>query len=181
MAVRRRQIQALVERLLLTHRIDSAPVDVEKLARSLGAEVQYQPADEDLSGFIVRNRKQRSAVIGVNSTHHRNRQRFTIAHEVGHFLLHDQEEIHVDRNECGLLIRRRDEESSKGEDDYEKEANVFAAELLMPATFLERDIASLEDVSLLDEDVLQPLARKYGVSTAALTFRLANLGYVRLS
>jgi Zn-dependent peptidase ImmA (M78 family) len=181
MTVRRRQIRALAERLLLTHRIDAAPVDVETLARSLGAEVQYRPAEENLSGFILRNRKQRSAVIGVNSNHHRNRQRFTIAHEIGHFLLHDQDDIHVDRNKCGLQIRRRNEESSKGEDDYEKEANVFAAELLMPATFLEQDVASLEDASLLDEEVMHPLARKYGVSTQALTFRLANLGYVQLS
>lgn len=180
MPVRRRQIRALVERTLLAHHVDSAPVDVEKLARVLGADVQYQPADENLSGFILRNRKQRTAMIGVNSNHHRNRQRFTIAHECGHFLLHDQADIHVDRSDCGLSIRRRNEESSKGEDDYEKEANLFAAELLMPAMFLEKDVASLKDATLLDEEVLKPLARKYEVSTQALAFRLAYLGYVQL-
>jgi Zn-dependent peptidase ImmA (M78 family) len=180
MAVRRRHIRALVERLLLTHQLDSAPVDVERLAESLGINVQYQPADEDLSGFILRNRKKRGTVIGVNSTHHPNRQRFTIAHEIGHFLLHDQEDFHVDREDCGFVVRRRNEESSTGEDTDEKEANLFAAELLMPVAFLDQDIADLDDANLLDEDVLSPLARKYRVSSQALAFRLANLGYVHL-
>jgi Zn-dependent peptidase ImmA (M78 family) len=150
------------------------------LARDLGAEVKYEPTDENLSGFILRNRKEGRAFIGVNSTHHPNRQRFTIAHEVGHFLLHDHDAIHVDRGECGLRVRLRNEESSKGDDDYEKEANLFAAEVLMPAMFLEQDLAPLEGANLFDEDVLRPLAGKYGVSSQALTFRLANLGYVKL-
>lgn len=180
MPVRRRQIRLIVERLLFANDIDTAPIDVELLARRLGADVQRQPAGEDLSGFILRNRKK--PVIGVNSNHHRNRQRFTIAHEIGHMLLHDRsDDIHVDdRDDCGLPVRKRNQESSKGEDDYEKEANLFAAELLMPATFLEQDITSLEEADLLDEDVLKPLARKYEVSSQALAFRLANLGYVRL-
>jgi Zn-dependent peptidase ImmA (M78 family) len=181
MTVRRRHIRALAERLLLANRIETAPVDAKQVAKSLGAEVQYQPADENLSGFILRNRKRRSAIIGVNSNHHPNRQRFTIAHEVGHFLLHDHDDIHVDHMDCGLIVRRRNEDSSKGEDDYEKEANLFAAELLMPAAFLEPDIAALEARNLLDDDVLHSLADKYGVSTQALTYRLAYLGYIQLS
>ncbi len=78
--------EALVERLLLVNHIDDAPIDVEKLARQLGADVQYKPADENLSGFILRNRKQRSALIGVNSNHHPNRQRFTICPRMRPFL-----------------------------------------------------------------------------------------------
>jgi Zn-dependent peptidase ImmA (M78 family) len=87
----------------------------------------------------------------------------------------------VDGTACGLIVRRRNEQSSTGEDDFEKEANLFAAELLMPAAFLEEDVAALEWTNLLDEEVLLPLARKYQVSTQALTFRLAYLGYVQLA
>lgn len=181
MSVRRRHIRALAERLLLANRIHTAPVDVHQLAKTIRLDVQFQPADESLSGFILRNRQQRTAIVGVNSNHHPNRQRFTIAHEIGHFLLHDHDDIHVDHTDCGLIVRRRNEDSSKGEDDSEKEANLFAAELLMPATFLEEDVASLECTNLLDEEVLHPLANKYCVSTQALTFRLAYLGYVQLS
>jgi Zn-dependent peptidase ImmA (M78 family) len=180
MAVRKRHIQALVEKLLATHGIESAPIDVEKLAKNLGADVHYQPTDENLSGFIIRSKSR--AIIGVNSKHPENRRRFTIAHEVGHLLLHDHvqdhNEVHVDGAGCGMRVRRRDQESSKGEDDHEREANFFAAELLMPAKFLEEDVADLDDADLFEDDVLGPLSKKYKVSTQALTFRLAHLGYV---
>jgi len=62
----------------------------------------------------------------------------------------------------------------------EREANLFAAELLMPARFLRADerIAKLD---LLDEEatgLLKEVADEYGVSVQALTYRLANLGLI---
>jgi len=74
----------------------------------------------------------------------------------------------------------RDERSSEGTDEHEIEANIFAAELLMPAAFLERDLEQLDPADLLDEDGLISLAAAYRVSPQALTFRLANLGYIRM-
>jgi Zn-dependent peptidase ImmA (M78 family) len=180
MAVRRRHIQGLADKILLTQAVRHAPVDVEKVAKTLGVDVHFEPAADNLSGFLLRH-KQR-AIIGVNTNHAENRQRFTIAHEIGHFLLHDHDEIHIDRNGCGITLRLRDDQSAKGEDDHEREANLFAAELLMPARFIELDVASFlkDEPNLLDDDVLVPLAKKYKVSTQALTFRLANLGYVQI-
>ncbi len=50
----------------------------------------------------------------------------------------------------------------------------------MPAKFLEKDLEGVT-LDLLDESgVLEKLAKKYKVSTQALTFRLANLGYIKL-
>ena len=37
-------------------------------------------------------------LLAVNSSHHINRQRFTLAHELGHFFLHEDMEEHVDQN-----------------------------------------------------------------------------------
>jgi Zn-dependent peptidase ImmA (M78 family) len=182
MPVRRKYIRSLVDKLLVTQRIQSAPVQVENIARALGADVVYQPADDDLSGFLFRDYKQRSAIIGVNAKHHPNRQRFTIAHEIGHFLLHEYEGFHFDGTNQGFQLRLRDEESSKGTDDDEREANLFAAELLMPKRFLETDIAKIVDLDLLDDDAdsLKTLAARYQVSAQALTYRLVNLDYVHL-
>jgi len=70
--------------------------------------------------------------------------------------------------------------SGKGIDVEEKEANLFAAELLMPASFIEQDLANLETLDLLDDEGLKILADKYKVSTTALTFRLAYLKYIEL-
>lgn len=175
--VRRRYIRTLVQRLLEERRIRSAPVAVADLARALGVDVQATPAEDGLSGFLYRARKRDAAVIGVNANHPPNRRNFTTAHELGHYLLHDVGEVHVDR---GFKVWLRDNASSKGTDIEEKEANLFAAELLMPATFLARDVERIGTIDLLDEEILQELASTYGVSTQAMTFRLAYLGYVRL-
>ena len=182
MAVRRKHIILLVDDLLRKSSIQSPPVPVAEIAKTLGAEVRYQPGDDDLSGFLLRDHKQQRAVIGVNSAHHENRQRFTIAHEIGHFLLHEWEGVHVDGSDRGFQIKHRDEKSSAGTDIDELEANFFAAELLMPSKFLHEDVQRIKKLDLLDDNLgaFAQLAAKYEVSTQALTFRLANLGYVRL-
>ena len=174
--VRRKHIRALVQRLLTEHQIRSAPVEVADIAKALGVEVQETPAEDDLSGFLYRDRKRKSAVIGVNADHHPNRRNFTTAHELGHYLLHDFDDVHVDR---GFKVWLRNDASSQGTNIEEKEANLFAAELLMPASFLSRDVEEIGTIDLMDEEVLQELASKYGVSTQAMTFRLAYLGYLK--
>lgn len=178
MAVQRKRIRLLVEQLLARHLVHSAPVPVEDIAKANGVDVTREPAEDDLSGFIFRDRTTNTAVIGVNSTHHPNRQNFTLAHELGHFLLHEGgDDVHVDRR---FQVKFRSETSSQGDDVDEKEANLFAAELLMPADFLEEEMEEIDVVDLDDETVVAKLARRYGVSTQAMTFRLAYLGYVRL-
>jgi Zn-dependent peptidase ImmA (M78 family) len=177
MAVRRKHIRSLVDQLLQQHGITAPPVPVEKIVEALGLEVKRAPTEDDLSGFLYRDRQKKIATIGVNSTHHANRQRFTIGHELGHYLLHDQEGIHVDRR---FEIKLRNAKSSEGTDDEEKEANLFSAELLMPNSFLDSDIAKVVPVDLEDEESLTRLAVMYGVSTQALIFRLAYLGHVQI-
>lgn len=181
MAIRRKQIRELVERLLAQHHVTEGAVPVEKIVRSFGIELKLDKVDDELSGFLVReNRGQRRSMIGANKSHHPHRQRFTIAHELGHFLLHQGEQVHLDDLRQAFTINLRDKESAKGEDNDEREANLFAAELLMPAKFLMSDLHG-KNLDLLDDgDFLDKLAKKYKVSTQALTFRLANLGYIKL-
>ncbi|MBL8824600.1 MAG: ImmA/IrrE family metallo-endopeptidase [Planctomycetia bacterium] len=173
--VRRKHIRSTVQKLLAEQRVRSAPIDVSAIAKAMGVEVQETPAEDDLSGFLYRDRKRKLAVIGVNADHHPNRRNFTTAHELGHYLLHDFDDVHVDRH---FKVWLRSEASSQGTDIEEKEANLFAAELLMPADFLAHDVEEIGTIDLLDEEVLKELASKYGVSTQAMTFRLAYLGYI---
>jgi Zn-dependent peptidase ImmA (M78 family) len=185
MRVRRKHIRSLVERLLTNSSIHSAPVPVENIAHSLGIEVRRQEAEDELSGFLLRDRRSARATIGVNSSHHENRQRFSIAHEIGHFLLHAGQNLHVDgRTDAALTIIWRDDESSTGSKPEEIEANFFAAELLMPALFLRADLKGWDTLDFLDgeelDKVLVKLAKKYKVSRSALTYRLVNLNYVHL-
>jgi Zn-dependent peptidase ImmA (M78 family) len=177
MPVRRKHIQLLAEQLLRGHRIRSAPVPVEELATALGVPVVKEPTDDEISGFLFRDRAQKSAIIGVNAIHHPNRQNFTIAHELGHFLLHEGDEVHVDR---GFQIKLRADFSRKGSDVEERESNLFAAEILMPASFLKNDLKEVHALRLDVDDAVEELASKYNVSTQAMLFRLANLGYIKL-
>lgn len=174
MPIRRRKIESMIESLLDRHRVDEAPVPVDRIAKAEGARIFYQSLEDNVSGFLYRDASQ--TVIGVNTHHAPVRRNFTTAHELGHFLLHDQEQLHIDHD---FRVRLRDDRSSEGTDEAEREANLFAASLLMPRAFLEADLSGQEYVDLLDDDSLRELAHKYGVSTQALAIRLKSLGYIQ--
>jgi Zn-dependent peptidase ImmA (M78 family) len=178
MAVRRKMIRRIVEELLDKHQIKEPPIDVEKICESIGLSVARKDV-ESISGFIVQNNGK--AVIGVNSSNVPARQRFTIAHELGHYLLHPPgtDDVHVDSE---FEVRFRDELSSQGTDKSEQEANFFAAELLMPQEFIEADLRNVGKIDLDGEFLIQGflnnLAQKYDVSSQALLIRLTNLGVI---
>lgn len=156
--------------LLREAKVNRPPVPVERLARRRGAQVKYEPLDGDLSGMLFREEDR--AIIGVNASHPKSRQRFTIAHELGHLELHQPTEIRVDHR---FLVRRRDGRSSQAVDPEEIEANGFAAELLMPSSMLEADLAGF-DVDYEDEELTRWLADRYKVSLQAMAIRLTALG-----
>jgi len=174
MAIRKRRIEAVVDGLLKERDITEAPVSVSQIAKSKGAQIVGQSLEGDLSGFLYRDKS--SIVIGVNTRQSKVRQNFTISHELGHLLLHDLEQIHVDHE---FRVRLRDDTSSQGTDEAEREANFFAASLLMPKDFIKRELEQIEFVDLLDDDFLRKLAEKFGVSSQALVNRLKNLGYIQ--
>ncbi len=152
--------------------VTSAPVPVEKIARSLGAQVRHSPLDEELSGMIYINGN--TPIIGVNSLHHRNRQRFTIAHEIAHLVLHRDmisNQVHVDRR---FPVLMRDAKSAAGTERMEIDANRFAAELLMPS-FLLAQMLKKKGFDIDDDEPLERLASKFRVSRQALEFRIRNM------
>ena len=114
-------------------------------------------------------------MIGVNWLHHPNRQRFTIAHEIGHFVLH-RGGTYIDK---GTYARFRDLESGSGTKREEREANQFAAELLMPRHLVETLLQS-QHLDPGDDGSLNRLAEEFEVSALAMSFRLANLGFLKL-
>lgn len=158
----------------LLERFGSAtpPVLVDVIARALGVELRYQPLEAHVSGVLVR--RGGSVVIGVNSRHHPNRQRFTIAHELGHHLLHpDAPTVFVD----GAFVHFRGDDITAPSDARELEANAFAAALLMPEPHIRRDLRG-QYIDAFDEAAVRGLAGRYGVSQQALTIRLMRLGLI---
>ncbi len=163
-------IRQEVNDLLQRFNIRRPPVPVDKIAKKLGLMLVPLPGDDEISGAIIR--KDGKVVIAVNPAHHINRQRFTIAHELGHFLLHEGLEEHVDQD---LRVAWRNANSSKAVNWIEIQANRFAAELLMPMSYLKQDLDCLE---LIDKRTVALLAAKYVVSPEAMKIRLSQLGIV---
>lgn len=170
------RIAELVQKILNDHGLIKLPIPVEKLAQNLGAELRYEPFEhkgEQVSGMLFRDKGR--SVIGVNSNESPARQRFTIAHELGHLILH-KDSVHFDTPAEVFL---RNHLSSKSVDPKEIQANSFAAELLMPARFVKSEFSHERTSSFSDEDIVEKLATKFMVSSQAMTFRLANLGLMK--
>ncbi len=160
------------QELLEKCNIRSFPVPIEKIAKFLGAQIRFSPLDKDLSGMVYI--KDGVPIIGVNALHHPNRQRFTIAHEIAHIILHKEElseEVHVDKQ---FPILMRDHLASTGTDQREMAANDFAANLLVPQEALEK---ALKDITTddIDDEPLDDLAKKFKVSRQMLEYRIRNL------
>jgi Zn-dependent peptidase ImmA (M78 family) len=153
---------------------NAIPVPVEDLAGMLGLRVLYRDLDPDLSGALVVG--PRESYILVQQRDSENRQRFTIAHEIGHHCLGHQfargEHVHVDH---GHHISLRGPRAAAGLDAKEIEANQFAASLLMPAVAVRAHADQLGGPPLRDRAVSE-LAERFAVSEQAMTIRLDVLG-----
>lgn len=151
-----------------------APVPIELIAHRLDLEVEAAALGEDVSGVLVIGKE--NSTIGYNATQSSVRQRFTIAHEVGHFILHasdKKDNLFIDKQYTATY--RRDALSSTGDDAQEIQANSFAAALLMPAELIQKELEILH-MDMSDGDSLFQLANKFEVSPQAMTIRLGSLG-----
>ena len=170
-----KEIELKAQEVLVKCGISSVPIPVEDIADKYGVQVSRAPSKE-FSGILIR--KENRSLMGINSTESSVRQRFTIAHELGHLLLHSYTSSHIDRKSPSP-IQLRDEVSSLATDEDEIESNAFAAELLMPDFMLEKDLQEITAEEDFNEKSIKDLAEKYNVSEQAMTYRLINLGYVR--
>ncbi len=163
----RQAIERKAGELLKRLRKGTPPIDVERIAQSLGARVlEYPEWDDDLSAVLAWMHNDQPVII-VNADHHEHRQRFSIAHEIGHLVLHAGKAACHDSFVNERPGFRRGPEASTGESDIEVEANQFAAVLLMPRQRLIKDYIETPEPS--------ELADKYKVSEAAMGWRLINL------
>jgi Zn-dependent peptidase ImmA (M78 family) len=148
------------------------PVPIHLVAQRLNLTLEALPL-EDFSGMmIVRGNR---GAIGYNSAHARVRQRFTMAHEVAHFLLHSGENgkprLFVDKN----VMFRTDEDSSAKRNRENVEACRFGAALLMPKKLVLKQIQN-DNLILDDDEAIKSLAKEFWVSQVAMTNRLLSLG-----
>lgn len=160
-------------------RITQPPVPVEMMLERL-FDITYEI--DDLSQRIGKDAVGREAIlvperrllIVDTSNLSRNRLRFTIAHEIGHWCLHTdalrREKLHL----LGLLpYVSKKLPTGVSEERAEREANVFAASLLMPISLLMPRIRTIR--RSIDDSEIGDLADTFAVSSAAMTIRLRSL------
>lgn len=150
------------------------PINVKQIANALGAEIRYSNLDEDLSGILVRDGKR--IIIGVASDQPSVRQRYTIAHELGHLLMHPGRPYLAESLGVVRVDRRGSETPGFADQREEREANQFAAALLMPAQHVTDSWFASNCAS--DETSIKVLAKRFDVSSLAMKYRLLNLGLI---
>jgi len=139
--------------------------------------ISFSEYNDDISGFITYDESEQKFKMFINTNKSQKRINFTIAHELGHYFLHKE----IIRNnldfvekeetlDSGNILYRKDiaEPMTPEMQRYEREANQFAARLLMPEKYVRKAWQVLEDVSMC--------ALIFDVSQIAMTIRLNELG-----
>lgn len=149
--------RAKAQEVLTVLNYKTPPVNPLTVAKKYGIEVAFVsfPQSPRVSGFYDPTEQK----IYVNSEEKTQQQAFTIAHELGHALLHQE---WAKSNNYRVLMRDKDAEDN---DPKEKEANVFAAHLLVPGEMLIRFADSIN---------LKELSHIFVVSEKMLGYRIAH-------
>ncbi len=155
--------EVAAEKLLLSDWDYKIPIDVFGIAEKHGVRVEgsEEVAQDGLSGKVCI--EDGTPVIRYNPQDTEVRQRFTIAHELGHLVLG-----HVRNGECHRDPRKN--YNTQVFDPDERDANVFAATLLMPVPAVRIALQHINDVSL------EKLANLFKVSKTAMEIRLKSMG-----
>lgn len=141
--------------------MQSAPIDVQLCANAVGVPIYAVNLPNGISGMLTKDasdRERSGYVCYVAKNEPSVRQRFTAAHELGHYMLHRN--LIGDGIQDNYLLRAEGLTNTQ-----EAEANQFAADLLMP-----RDLIS-EEISKGNSTV-EGLAKKFAVSQIAMSIRL---------
>ncbi len=150
------------------HAQDGNSVDVVKLANRFGIKVYEYPFGEGVSG-AVRKKENGEVSIYISDQDSVARQRFSIAHELAHAVLHK------DLVDSHKVIKRSKNDFS----NIEIEANKLAEEILMPEKAISRFIKeeNLDKNAEINSSIIQKIAEAFKVSTMVAIIRLRNLNY----
>lgn len=160
--VRRNYVQAKARLLLSEFGFHSPPVDVEAILEKRGARVRYYMSDDGPPGitFDIDGQLVVAIQLGVAG-----RMQWSMAHELGHIELG-----HIRLNIDGLYEDRLTERERY---ILDREADLFARDLLMPAKWVRAAVSGAVNVNMINR-----LAKEFGVSSQAMSIRLAELGFL---
>ena len=126
------------------------PVDLKSILVQKGYEyIEVDNFLDDVDALFLRNENDGKIYAAVNANHHVHRQRFSLAHEFGHILMnHD---INYYRPYITIDDPPTEKTHTNAEAAFEKEANAFAGELLVPLEMLKKEIKKAPDIKQLSK------------------------------
>ncbi|WP_311755540.1 ImmA/IrrE family metallo-endopeptidase [Proteus terrae] len=148
---------------LIKEHQSSFPIAIGAIAKSLSLVVKKSTLPAGISGEIKKEND--SFIIRVNRHDVKERQRFTLAHEIAHYLLH--KEYIGDGITDDILYR------SKLSDHMEIQANKLAADILIPWHLIQNELLKYNE--LRKEEKYERIADIAEVSTTAIKIRLEKL------
>ena len=145
-------------------------IDIIEMANSLGIKV-FTSSQMKVPSFIAYDKDKKRYEIYVNAREKVERQRFSIAHEIAHFIEH-KEKI----TELGIVGRQNTYSLTAKE---ELQADNLAAEILMPEEYVMKYLKEykISNKDYLDEKFVKSCAKNFDVTPPAMNIRLKNLGY----
>lgn len=157
----RQRIRKLTLKILKENCIYQPPVDLLKIAEKVNAIVELtNEFPPSIDGSLSRLKDGRILIV-INANRTDGRKIFTLAHELGHIFLN-----HWGKNLYNLALTDRDNPIFK---KAERHADIFAAEILMPAHMVKKAFYS-------KTQTVEELAELFQVSYQAMEIRLQELG-----
>lgn len=148
------------------------PINIDKIIKKQG--IKLLPYDEDgVSGILMI--EQNNTTIGYAKYESANRQRFTKAHELGHFMLHRGGNLFIDKD---FKTMYRPASGVPSYEWQEWEANEFAACILMPEHLVKDEMRKIQ-IDYADDSSnswIEQLAKTFEVSVSAMSIRISRLG-----
>ena len=151
------EIRSIVDRY-----VSDYPVKLGALANHLGVKVLLSTLPRGISGQI--SQEHGKFVIRINRHEARHRQRFTLAHELAHYLLHEELIKKSGRWSENILLR------SGQPMNIEYEANRLVSDLVIPPQQLANVLEAYPEP--ITSEAITDLAKRFGVSTATMELKL---------
>jgi len=149
----RKKARVILDKFFQDNQPIIIPIPVEKIAEYYGFEIyELSNLDKNHRGMIVNLKEENRKLIGINKNYHPNAKRFSIGHELGHYFL--DHPVEDDSTEEEIII-------------YNKEAEEFSAELLMPLDLIKAEVEK-------HKGNLDTFAKALEVSKEALYYKLQS-------
>jgi Zn-dependent peptidase ImmA (M78 family) len=147
---------------------DLSSIDVLDVVYALDVPIKFVPMRNGDGRIVHGNNK---SLITINDNiEFETRRRFTIAHELGHYLMHKDSPIHHFDNSSSMSWFEEKNRSKIAQQEYE--ANVFASELLLPSTIYSKSVQG----EYFSPDLIRDLSDKFGVSRTSTIYRFIEHG-----